>query len=118
MKRISDNKLETLKIDRPVLSDLSDDPVLNAIENFTLYASVLKIKEARDSSDWVTIEDIFKKILALGASKTTQNDGMPTKFIKSNSDISSKFFQANLNNFIETSTFLEQLKYADVKSVF
>ena len=43
--------VETLKIDRPVLSDLSDDPVLNAIENFTLYASVLKIKEARDSSD-------------------------------------------------------------------
>ena len=25
--------VETLKIDRPIFSDLSDDPVLNAIEN-------------------------------------------------------------------------------------
>ena len=43
---------------------------------------------------------------------------MPTKIIKNNSDIFSKFFQANLNNAIETSTFPEQLKYADVKPVF
>ena len=43
--------VETLKTDRPILSDLSDDPVLNAIENFSHHASVLKIKEARDSSD-------------------------------------------------------------------
>ena len=55
--------VETLKIDRPMLSDLSDDPVLNAIENSSHHASVLKIKEARDSSDYfsfklVNIEDI------------------------------------------------------------
>ena len=43
---------------------------------------------------------------------------MPTKIIKNNSDIFSRFFQANFNNTIETSTFPEQLKYADVKPVF
>ena len=43
---------------------------------------------------------------------------MPTKIIKNNSDIFYNFFQANLNNTIETSTFPEQLKYAYVKSVF
>ena len=43
---------------------------------------------------------------------------MPTKIIKNNSDIFSKFFQANLNNTIEASTFPEQLKYADVKLFF
>ena len=32
---------------------------------------------------------------------------MPNKIIKNNSDILSKFFQANLNNTIETSTFHE-----------
>ena len=56
--------METFKIDRHILSDLSNDPVLNAIENFSHHASVLKIKEARDSSDCfcvtlVTIEDIW-----------------------------------------------------------
>ena len=42
---------------------------------------------------------------------------MPTKFINNNLDIFSKFFQANLKNTIETSTFPKQLKYADVKPV-
>ena len=96
----------------PILFDLSDDPVLNAIENFSHHASVLKIKEARDYSDCfsfklVTIEDIYKEILALDASKATQSDDMPTKIVKNNSDIFSTFFQANLNNTIETSTFPE-----------
>ena len=59
------------------MSDLSDDPVLNTIENLS-HASVLLIKETRDSSDCVsfklvTIEDICKEILALDASKATQS---------------------------------------------
>ena len=106
-----------------MLSDLSDDPAINAIESFSHHASVLKIKEARNSSDCfsfklVTIEDICKEIRALDASKVTQSDDIPTKIIKNNSDIFSRFFQANFNNAIETSTFPEQLKYADVKPVF
>ena len=40
------------------------------------------------------------------------------KIIKNNSDIFSKFFQANLNTTIETSTFSEHLRYANVKPVF
>ena len=106
--------VETLKIERPKVSGLSDDPVLNAIKNFSHHASVLKIKEARDLTDCfsfklVSIEDICKEIRALDASKAT---------IKNNSDIFSKIFQANLNNAIETSTFPEQLKHADVKQAF
>ena len=115
--------VETLKIDHPILSDLSDDPVLNAIEKFSHHASVLKIKEARNSSDCfsfklVTTEDICKEIRALDASKATQSDDIPTTIIKNNSDIFFRFFQTNFNNAIETSTFQEQLKYADVKPVF
>ena len=109
--------VDTLKTDRPILSDLSDDPVLNAIENFSNHVSVLKIKEARPYSDCfsfklVTIEDICKEILVLDASKATQKNDIPTKVIKNKSDIFPKFFQANLNNTIKTSTFPEQLKYA------
>ena len=68
--------VETLKIDRPILSDLSDDPVLNAIGNFSHHASILKIKKARNSSDCfslklVTVEDICKEIRTLYASKAT-----------------------------------------------
>ena len=44
-----EKNVETLTIDRHILSDLSDDSVLNATENFPHHASVLKIKEARNS---------------------------------------------------------------------
>ena len=79
--------VDTLKIDRPILYDLSDDPVLNAIEKFCHHSSVLKIKESRNSSDCfsfklVTIEDICNEIRALNASKATQSDDMPIKIIK------------------------------------
>ena len=110
----------TLKIDRPILSDLCDDLVLNAIENVSIHARVLKIKEARNSSDCFpfTIEDICKEIRALDASEATQSDDIPTKITKTNSDIFCRFFQANFNNAIELTTFPQQLKYADVKPVF
>ena len=45
-------------------------------------------------------------------------DDLPTKILKNNSDIFSRFFRTNCNNAIEISTFPEQLKYADVKLVF
>ena len=82
--------------------------LINAIENFPHHASVLKIKEARNSSDSfsfksVTIEDICKEIRALDAPKATQRDEIPTKIIRNISDIF-QIFQANFNNAIETST--------------
>ena len=43
---------------------------------------------------------------------------MPIKFIRIIPTFFPIFFQANLNNATETSTFPEQLKYADVKLVF
>ena len=62
------------------------------------HASVLKIKEARNSSDCfsfklVTIEDICKEIRALDAWKDIQSDDIPTKIIKNNSDILDFFKQ-------------------------
>ena len=75
--------VETLKIEHPILSDLSYDPFLNAIQNFSHHASVFKTKETRNSSNCfffklVTIEDICKEIGALEDSKATQTDEIPT----------------------------------------
>ena len=70
------------------------------------------------SFNLVTIEDIYEEIRALDASKATQSDGIRTKIIKSNFDIFYRFFQTNFNSAIETSSFPEQMKYADVKPVF
>ena len=67
----------------------------------------------------VTIKMFVRKYqLSFDASKATQSDDIATIIIKNDFDNFSKFFQANLNNTIETSIFPEQLKYADVKSLF
>ena len=67
----------------------------------------------------VTIKMFARKYqLSFDASKATQSDDIATIIIKNDFDNFSKFFQANLNNTIETSIFPEQLKYADVKSLF
>ena len=84
--------VETLRIDPPILSDISDNPVLNAIEDFSHHASVLKIKEARNSSECfsfklVTMKYICKEIRASDFSKASQGNDIPTKVIKNNSDI-------------------------------
>ena len=62
------------------------------------HASVLKIKEERNSPDCfpfklVTVEDICRKIRALDGSKSTQSDDIPTKIIKNNSDNFLGFFK-------------------------
>ena len=47
-RKYSTKIIETRKIDRPILSDSSDDPVFNTIENLSKQTSVLKIKQARN----------------------------------------------------------------------
>ena len=106
-------------MDRPILSNLSGDPSLNAIKIFFHHASVLEIKEVRDSSYCFSFKLVTMKGRYFpGNISVRRFSDMPTKFLKGNSDIFSKIFQANLNITIETSTFPAELKYADVKPVF
>ena len=45
-------KYRALKIDCPILYVLRDDSVLNGIENFSQHASVVKMEEVRNCSDF------------------------------------------------------------------
>ena len=60
----------------------------------------------------------FKELLALDGSKCTQSDEMLSKIIKNKSDVFLNIFNQTLIKSIETSTFPEHLKHADVKPVF
>ena len=53
-------------------SDLSDYPVLNTIESFSHYASVLKIKAAGDSSDCSSVKFSYCRRYLLGNSSFRQ----------------------------------------------
>ena len=76
------------------------------LESFPIMLVFSKSREARNSSGCfssklVTIKDICKEIRALEASKATQNDAMPTKIIKNNSDIFLEFFKRILTKFLK-----------------
>ena len=66
----------------------------------------------------VSLEDVKKVTRELDISKVSQLLDIPTNIIKQNADIFSEFFFVNISHSIYNSTFLEWLKWADVKPVF
>ena len=70
-----------------MLSDLSDDHGLNAIEIFPNMLVFLKSSKRESHLIAFPLKEIFKEMLALNGLKATQSDGILTKFIKNNCDI-------------------------------
>ena len=99
-----------LKVCRSILSNLNEDPVLNANEKVPQHASALKLKKMRKFCGWfssksTTIVDISKEILALSISKTTEKDLTFQINYSKQFWYFSKYFPGNFNRNIETSTF-------------
>ena len=74
------------------------------------HQSILKIKENRKvypsfSFKPVYLVKIIKEALNLDTSKATQKFYIPTKIIKQNQDIFSKFIFENVNNMIDTDVY-------------
>ena len=65
----------------------------------------------------ITKEDVIKKIKNLDASKASQEDDIPTKMIKENSDIFSNFIYQSFNNMIDACIFPTSLKLANITPV-
>ena len=100
--------------------DFDRELVVNAIKNFSQHPSILKIKENTNSSACFTFGTVSKEDLTyqLDPTKATQKCDLPANIVKKNCDIFSEFLLANFNDFVLKSLFPEQLKYADVKSIF
>ena len=62
----------------------------------------------------ITKEDVIKEINNLVASKAPQEDDIPTKIIKENSDIFSNFICQSFNNMIDVYIFPASLKLTPV----
>ena len=65
----------------------------------------------------ITKEDVIKEINNLDASKASQEDDIPTKIIKENSDIFSNFIYQSFNNMIDVCIFPTSLKLANITPV-
>ena len=66
----------------------------------------------------ITKEDVIKEINNLDASKASQEDDIPTKIIKENSDIFSNFICQSFNNMIDVCIFPTSLKLANITRVY
>ena len=63
-------------------------------------------------------EDVIKEIKNLDASAASQEDNIPTKIIKENSDIFSSFIYQSFNNMIDVCIFPTLLKLANITPVY
>ena len=91
-------------------------------ETYKHHSSIIQTNKVcsgnRFSFNDVDIEHIKKLIDKLDEKKGIQQGDIPTKIIKENCDIFKVFITNNVNNCIETSTFPQELKLADVKPIF
>ena len=87
------------------------------------HPSILAIKRRIRSGpvftfNHITKEDVIKEINNLDASKASQEDDIPTKIIKENSDIFSNFICQSFNNMIDVCIFPTSLKLANITPVY
>ena len=86
-------------------------PSIIAIQNKFKGGDVFYFKELEK-------EKIQKEIYNLNSNKASQHSDIPTKIIKSNSDIFSDFLCVSINSSIKSSLFLSCLKTADITPIY
>ena len=86
-------------------------PSIIAIQNKFKGGDVFYFKELEK-------EKIQKEIYNLNSNKASQHSDIPTKIIKSNSDIFSDFQYKSINSSIKSSLFLSCLKTADIMPIY
>ena len=102
--------------------DEFNDPIDIAIQKFKVHPSVLKIREkvqhAPFSFEKVELSDVEREFQNLNVKKATTFNNIPTKVLKQNSDICCPILLNIINQNIESGSFPEELKLADVTPIF
>ena len=99
------------------------DPVLKSISKYSSHPSIIKINEyIKETNTFsfhlVNIDEIESEILSLAVKKSCQENDIPTKILKENSDIFAHIIFHDFNYCIVNSLFPDELKFADVIPVF
>ena len=102
--------------------DISD-PIDQIVLKFSRHPSIQKIRSLNENNgcfsfEKVSIENIKNGISELNPSKATTFKSIPPKLLKSESEIVSAPLQIVFNNSIEHSSFPDELKLANLSSLF
>ena len=118
------NVVQNLDIENINCISVSDDPVIEAIKSFENHPSIMKINTIFDTYidlfrfQDVNLDDISREINNLDKSKACQENDIPTKIIKENCDIFAEHLLADFNRSVNSNTFPDILKLADVRPIF
>ena len=100
-----------------------DKPILNYIIKFKNHSSIKAIKSRRKEEqtftfNYVCYEEVLNEIKKLETATTTQQNGIPTKMLKENSEVFARNFHRNIDFCIENLILPSDLKVADVTPAF
>ena len=98
------------------------DPDEKAVQKFANHPSILKIKGHYQNAgpfvfQKVTPDAVDKEIRNLNPKKATTHKNIPSKILKSNSDLCVEPLTQIFNDCVDNSTFHDELKCADVTSL-
>ena len=121
------NITETLGIadeyEQEPLNDNEDDPCLTSVKRFQSHPRVLKIKSSVKSAinfsfGRITVEEMLEQLHNLDPKKGSPQEAIPTKILKSNADLFCFPLTELFNKLVEESSFPDDIKNADVSSLF
>ena len=99
------------------------DILPKAILKYRKHPSILAIKRKIKSGpvftfNHITKKEVIKEIKNLDASKASQEDDIPARIIKENSDIFSNFIYQSFNNMINACIFPTSPKLANISKIY
>ena len=105
------------------LNDHMDDPCLRTVKRFQEHPSIHKIKSSVKSTinfsfRKITVEEMLEQLQNLDPKKGSPQEAIPAKILKSNADLFRFPLTELFNKLVEESSFPDDLKNADVSSLF
>ena len=105
------------------LNDHMDDPCLRTVKHFQEHPSIHKIKSSVKSTinfsfRKITVEEMLEQLQNLDPKKGSPQEAIPAKILKSNADLFCFPLTELFNKLVEESSFPDDLKNADVSSLF
>ena len=102
---------------------IDNETILNCINKFKNHPSIKVIKSRKKeeqtfTSNYVSHEQFFNETRKLQTTKMTQQNDIPTKILKENSELFARYFHKNVDFCIENSIFPSDLRVVDVTPAF
>ena len=105
------------------LNDHMDDPCLRTVKRFQEHPSIHKIKSSVKSTinfsfRKITVEEMLEQLQNLDPKKGSPQEAIPAKILKSNADLFCFPLTELFNKLVEETSLPDDLKNADVSSLF